>query len=137
MPSRRTYAHSHQQRLTDQARMMQVRSFNIFYHTTHNYNIDFNFKENLLNDAAYRRNTRSRSADTQSNQGVYRLESIPTYNPEILNNPDYKIDMPPPTYEQAITRCPTLVPNPNTILPDYSPPRSNMPRQNSQSNGNG
>lgn len=88
-----------------------------------------------MNDAAYRRNTRSRSNDTAANSNIYRLESIPTYNPEILNNSDYKIDIPPPSYEQA-TRCPPLV-NPNSLnsepsaLPNYSPPRSNTSRQNS------
>ncbi|KAI6182379.1 EGF-like domain-containing protein [Aphelenchoides bicaudatus] len=133
MPSRRTYAnnphrfhaHNNPQNITENARMMQ---------------------ENLLNDAACRR-TRSRTNESSVNAPtVFRLEHSPIFNPEIMNSPEYKLDLPPPSYEQA-TRCTPVQSNyhPNTataILPDYSPPRTNSqshqtPRQNSQSNENG
>ncbi|KAI6178811.1 EGF-like domain-containing protein [Aphelenchoides besseyi] len=116
IPSRRSYANHHNryapniisETVSDQARMLQ---------------------ENLLNDAAARRQAteRTSSSANRSSLLVYRLEAVPAFNPEAFANVDYKSLEGPPPYEEAIMS--RYVPiNPPTSsndhnLPQYSPPR--------------
>lgn len=89
-------------------------------------------QENLLNDCQQHLNNRNQ---------VVRLENIPVYNPRIpsMPNDEFKPLEPPPSYEQAVSSCPSLnvqqtsqMPQPPTYTaqdnrqvpppPEFSPP---------------